>query len=194
MNLSKLRSLSGCCPHPDTTCIWPFLGRTWNWPHRSRRKWRACASPKTSWRKQWDTSVVAQLFRRDPLRASHPSDNLHGDKPWGHQRKQHKDYWSCGKKGLVPDWEPPQAAGSQSSVSAFQGATESSRKETLLKMSRNSRSKPSACFSTCKGFKQTIDICKGLYRFKDLLETLWVFSFQTCLKIARLKALGSLLT
>lgn len=39
------------------------------------------------------------------------------------------------EKGLVQDWVPPQAPGSQSFTRPFQGATESSKKKSLLKMS-----------------------------------------------------------
>lgn len=67
------------------------------------------------------------------------------------------------EKGLVQDWVPPQAPGSQSFTHPFQGATESSKKKSLLKMSEGG----SAGFFISEGFKQTIDISTGLNRFKD---------------------------
>lgn len=72
------------------------------------------------------------------------------------------------EKGLVQDQVPPQAAGSQSSLSAFQDATESIRKKKLLKMSEGWQKQVQCSLLYLQRFKQTIDICKGLNRWRDL--------------------------
>lgn len=131
-----------------------------------------------------------QLFRRDPLRARHPSDNHPGVKLWGHQWKQLEDDWSCGKRAC-----PRLGATTSSWLSELYPSLPGCYRIQQEKVITQNEWRMAVLASLSpKRLNRPLISLQVLTGLKTFRRQSGFFSFQTHLKIARLKALGSVLT